>query len=177
MQPDDLQNQFLAAFDAYQNAIFRFCLLKVSNRDVAQDITQETFMRYWQTLRASEDEPEKKLSNERAYLYAIARNLVIDWYRRKKDASLDSIMETGMDFEGSISARTITDYASTEEILKVLNTLEEGDRELILLRYIEGYGPQEIAKLLNESPNVVSVRIHRAIKKLQVSLGIQDTTA
>ncbi len=174
MQHDALQSEFLNAFDTYHDAIFRFCLFKVSNRDVAQDLTQETFMRFWQTLRTGEDSSEQKLKNDRAYLYTIARNLVIDWYRKRKDASLDTIRDTGIDFEGS-GASEITDHASTQEILSLIRTLEEGDQEVLLLRYVEGYGPQEIAKLLNESANVVSVRIHRAVKKLQEQLRTNET--
>jgi RNA polymerase sigma-70 factor (ECF subfamily) len=190
MQHDALQSEFLNAFDAYHDAIFRFCLFKVSNREVAQDLTQETFMRYWQTLLTSLDltsldsfegteikpvdaKAQATIQNERAYLYTIARNLIIDWYRKRKDASLDRIKDTGVDFEGA-GAAEITDNASTEEILAVLKTLEDGDREVLLLRYVEGYGPQEIAKLLTESPNVVSVRIHRALKKLQEKLHIHE---
>ena len=160
-QHDILQNQFLSAYDAYNDAIFRFCLLKVSNREIAQDIAQEVFMRYWQTLRKGE-----KLKNERAYLYTVARHLVIDWYRKKKETSLDAIMETGVDFAGQEQS-SITDHVEATEVLAVIQQLEEGDREVLLLRYVEGFTPKEIAAQLGESANVVSVRIHRALKKVQ----------
>ena len=161
MQHETLQTQFLGAYDTYNDAIFRFCLLKVSSREVAQDITQEVFMRYWQNLRKGED-----FKNERAFLYAIARNLVIDWYRKKKESSLDAIMETGVDFKGDTS-KAITEHAEANEVLAVIEQLEETDREVLLLRYVDGFSPKDIAEQIGESPNVVSVRIHRALKKVQ----------
>jgi RNA polymerase sigma-70 factor (ECF subfamily) len=161
MQHDTLQTQFLSAFDAYNDAIFRFCALKVSTREVAQDITQEVFMRYWQSLRKGE-----VLQNERAFLYTIARNLVIDWYRKKKETSLDVIMEAGIDFAGD-GPKSITDQAEAQEVLAVIGQLEEDDREVLLLRFVEGFSPKEIAEFRKESANVISVRIHRALKKVQ----------
>ena len=161
MEHETLQNQFLSAFDAYNDAIFRFCVLKVSTREIAQDITQETFMRYWQSLRKGD-----VLQNERAFLYAIARNLVIDWYRKKRESSLDVLTEAGIDFVGD-GSKSITDQAEVQEVLAVIQKLEEGDREVLLLRFVEGFSPKEIAEMLEESANVISVRIHRALKKVQ----------
>ena len=167
-QHDILQTQFLSAYDAYNDAIFRFCLLKVSSREIAQDITQEVFMRYWQNLRKGED-----FKNERAYLYTVARNLVIDWYRKKKESSLDAIMETGVDFRGD-GPTSITDHVEAAEVLEVIQQLDETDREVLLLRYVEGFSPKDIAQQIGESANVVSVRIHRALGKVQDLMHVQS---
>ena len=161
MQHDTLQIQFLRSYDSYSDAVFRFCVMKVSVREAAQDITQEVFMRYWQSLRKGDD-----LKNERAFLYTIARNLVIDWYRKKKETSLDAIMDTGVDFKGD-GPQSITDNAETQEVLAVIQKLDEDSREVLLLRFVEGLSPKEIAEQLDESANVISVRIHRALKKVQ----------
>jgi RNA polymerase sigma-70 factor (ECF subfamily) len=161
MHQKTVQTQFLAAYDAYNDAIFRFCALKVSNRELAQDLTQEVFMRYWQSLRKGE-----KFKNERAYLYTLARNLVIDWYRKKKESSLDALTEVGIEFKGE-GAQSITDKAEAAEVLAVIEQLDDDAREVLLLRFVEGFSPKEIAELLSESANVISVRIHRALKKVQ----------
>lgn len=156
--------QFLSAYDAHGDAIFRFCVLKVSNRELAQDLSQEVFMRYWQAIRKGE-----QFQNERAYLYTLARNLVIDWYRKKKESSLDALAEAGIEFKGDTS-KSITDSAEAREALEVIEQLEEGDREVLLLRFVEGFSPKEIAALSGESANAISVRIHRALKKVQEHL-------
>lgn len=161
MDQEDTQAYFLETYDAYADDIFRFCLLKVSSREVAEDIMQEAFMRFWQTLREG-TEPR----NSRALLYTMARNLVIDWYRKKKESSLDVLQEQGVDF-GNEDHRRITDNAEMQEVLKVIETLDEPSRDALILRYVDGFSPREIAALSGESANAVSVRINRAIKKVQ----------
>jgi RNA polymerase sigma-70 factor (ECF subfamily) len=161
MDHEALKAQFLSAYDAYGNAIYRFCVLKVSSAELAQDLTQEVFMRYWQSLRKGED-----LKNERAYLYTLARHLIIDWYRKKKEASLDALTDAGLEFKDE-TAKSIVSESEVREILAVIETLDEHDRETLLLRFVEGFSPKEIGEVLGESANVISVRIHRALKKVQ----------
>jgi hypothetical protein len=76
-------------------------------------------MRFWQALRK-----ETVLRNDRALLYAIARNLIIDWYRKKKEASLDALSEEGFEAKGTDEV-PILHNAMNEEVLAVINTLDE----------------------------------------------------
>lgn len=161
MDQTELKADFLRTYDTYANDIFRFCTVKVTNRELAQDLTQEVFMRYWQTIREGE-----KMKNERAYLYTLARNLIIDWYRKKKESSLDVLTEQGIDF-GNDDHRKIEQSAQMNEVLRVINELDEDSREALILRFVEGFTPKEIAAMSGESANAVSVRINRAIKKVQ----------
>ena len=161
MDQESIKTQFLSAYDAYSDALYRFCVLKVSSKEVAQDLTQEAFMRYWQSLRKGDS-----LQNERAFLYAVARNLVIDWYRKKKEASLDVLTDAGIEFKGA-GPESITDSAEAREVLEVIEELDDADREVLLLRYVEGLSPSDIADVLGESANTISVRVHRAVKKVQ----------
>jgi RNA polymerase sigma-70 factor (ECF subfamily) len=161
MDQTELKADFLRAYDQYADDIYRFCVLKVTNRELAQDLTQEVFMRYWQTMRDGE-----KMKNGRAYLYTIARNLIIDWYRKKKESSLDALTELGLDFGDDAHAK-IEQSAQVREVLEVIRQLDDDARDALLLRYVEGFTPKEIAAMSGESANAVSVRINRAIKKVQ----------
>lgn len=161
MDQKEVKESFLRTYDTYADDIYRFCVLKVSNREQAQDLTQEVFMRFWQTLRNG-----TVLKNERAFLYTLARNLVIDWYRKKKDQSLDSLTEQGLDF-GNNDHHRILEKAEMNEVLAVVNQLDDDARDALILRFVEGFTPKEIAALSGESANAVSVRINRAIKKVQ----------
>lgn len=162
MDQKEVKDAFLRTYDTYADDIYRFCVLKVSNRELAEDLTQEVFMRYWQTIRTG----DTTLRNDRAYLYTLARNLVIDWYRKKKDASLDALTETGLDF-GSDEHTKIELNAQMSEVLAVINQLDDDARDALVLRFVEGFSPKEIAAISGESANAVSVRINRAIKKVQ----------
>jgi len=161
MDQSTLKAGFLRAYDTYADDIYRFCAMKVSNRELAEDLTQEVFMRYWQTVRDGE-----KLKNDRAYLYTLARNLIIDWYRKKKESSLDALTEQGIDF-GTEDHKKIEQSAEVKEVLAVIGQLDDDARDALLLRFVEGFTPKEIAAISGESANAVSVRINRAIKKVQ----------
>lgn len=165
MNQDSAKDAFLASFDEYGDAIFRFCMVKTSNRELAEDLTQETFMRYWQALRDGKD-----MANARAFLYTIARNLIIDWYRKRKSDSLDDKMDAGMqvaDVKGSIEEDAV--YA---EVIRTMVDLADSDAEILVLRYVEGMEPREIAEVIGETANTVSVRLNRAVKRLQSRLHI-----
>jgi RNA polymerase sigma-70 factor (ECF subfamily) len=167
MDQDTSQAQFLQIYDLYVQDIFRFCVFKVSSRELAEDLTQEVFTRYWQSIRAG-----TAIVNDRAFLYTLARNLIIDWYRKKKDLSLEVLTDAGFEFQ-SKDHQSITMSAEVNEILRVVNILDEHSREVMLLRFVEGFSPSDIAKIRGETANTVSVRINRAIKKVQEHIHVQ----
>ena len=161
MNQNDLEHIFIESFDTYSDAIFRFCLFKVTNVELAEDFTQEVFARYWQALRMG-----KEITNTRSYLYTIANNMAKDWYKKKKSESLDVRIEKGLEPHEKQTVNA-EEQAAYNEILSVIEDLEGMDREILLLRYVEGLEPRDIAEIIGESANLVSVRINRAIKRLQ----------
>ena len=164
MDQDETKAYFLQIYDTYADSIYRFCLLKVSNDEVATDLTQEVFTRFWQALREG-----TVMRSERALLYTVARNLIIDWYRKKKESSLDALTDEGIEFVGE-GAREILHAAEMREALTAIEKLDDPSREALLLRYVEGLSPRDIAQLTGESANAVSVRLNRAIKKVRTIL-------
>lgn len=168
MDQDETKAYFLQIYDAYADDIYRFCLLKVSNRELAQDLTQEVFTRFWQAVREG-----TVMRSERALLYTVARNLVIDWYRKKKESSLDHLTEQGIEFGGE-GAGDVTRAAEMGEALRAVNDLDEPSREALLMRFVEGLSPKEIATITGESANAVSVRLNRAMKKVRVAMHTDD---
>lgn len=160
------KQSFMEAYDQYADEIYRFCLFKVSDSTRAEDFTQDVFTRFWQTLRDG-----KTVTHPRALLYTIARNRITDWYRKKKEESLDVLSEAGFEVAGD-TALDVERTASFTEVLSVIEDLDEASKEVLLLRYTEGWTPQEIADLHGESANAVSVRLNRAIKKVQNRLHL-----
>lgn len=168
MDQEEAQDYFLHIYNTYADAIFRFALVKVSDRERAEDISQEVFTRFWQALRKG-----TVMQNDRALLYTIARNLIIDWYRKKKESSLDALTEEGFELRGTDEV-PILEYAQMQEALAVINVLDDSSREAVLLRFVEGFSPSEIAALNGESANAVSVRINRALAKVRDHLHAHD---
>lgn len=156
---------FEETFAQFGDAIFRFCIVKVMNVELAEDMTQEVFMRYWSYLRA-----DKEITNPRALLYTIANNLAKDWYKKKKADSLDDQIALGYDpIEKGPNPQTLAEYT---ELIDALSHLEERDKEVMIMRYVEGFEPRDIAAVLGETANAISVRINRATKRLQTILQV-----
>lgn len=166
---EEIEKDFNEAYENYSDAIFRFCFFKVSDREKAYDLAQETFVRLWNYVR----EGEQEVDNVRAFLYKIARNLVIDEYRKKDTSSLDALQESGFDvrFEGQEEIET---NVNAREAIEAMYELDDIYREVALLRFVEGLPPKDISEMLSVSENVVSVRLNRAVKKLRVILNVED---
>jgi RNA polymerase sigma-70 factor (ECF subfamily) len=157
---------FLQAYEEYADAIFRYCLFRVYDRELARDLTQETFMRAWR--RQSEGE---HIKNIRAFLYTVARNLIIDHSRRARPQSLDVMMEQGGDVGVDGREQTV-DKIDVSLVLDVLEGCDEQSRDVVILRYVEGWRVKDIAKELGISQTAASVRLHRALRMLRKQLSV-----
>lgn len=170
---ESVEKEFLTAYDELHDALFRHSALRLSDRERAKDVTQETFTRCWEYIAEG-----NTIENMKAFLYRTLHNLIVDEYRRrgKKEDSLDALADVGFDpgFDGKHSIEVKAEYRIA---LESLSHLIDAHREVLLLRYVDDLSVSEIAKLLGESPNTVSVRIHRAIKELQDTLAIEKPHA
>ena len=157
-----LEEEFLQAYDNYADAIFRHCYYRLFDRERAKDVMQDTFLRAWEYLGK-----DNKVDNMRALLYRIANNLIIDFVRKKKETSLDAMQEEGFDPATDDDMSTIANRMDGAEAMKALQQLDDGHRDVLVMRYVNGLEPAEIAEILEETPNAVSVRIHRGLEKLR----------
>jgi RNA polymerase sigma-70 factor (ECF subfamily) len=160
--------RFLKAFDEYSNALFRHAFYRLSDRERAIEIVHDTFTKVWGYLRNGHE-----IDSYKPFLYKVINNLIIDEYRKRKEFSLDAILaEEGVD-EGSfkeLHGGGIDELMFTLDAKKaslLISELPVTYREVLTLRFVDGLGPKEISELIEESENVVSVRIHRALKSLK----------
>lgn len=157
MSPKKLEKQFTAGFDEYNDAIYRHCYFRVFDKDLAQELTQETYMKTWRYMSRGNE-----VTNMRAFLYRTATNLVIDHSRKKKEASLDTMQEKG--FEPSMEMEEELNLKiDLEKLIELTKQMNDTSREVFLLRYVDEFSPKEIAEMLGETANVISVRIHRSL--------------
>jgi RNA polymerase sigma-70 factor (ECF subfamily) len=170
MRNDHLQSHneaFMQYYEKYADDIFRFCMVKTSNRDQALDLTQETFMKFWEYLVDGND-----VSNHRALLYRIANNLVIDSYRKKKDVLVEKYTDTPLQEELTDEPqKRMEDMIDGERAVLLLHHLPETTREILTLRFLDDLSVSEIASIVNRDSKTVSVYLHRGIKKLQEILN------
>ena len=157
-----LERDFLLAHDEYADALFRHCLIRIRDRELAKDLVQETFSRAWTYLSDG-----KEITYTRAFLYRVANNLIVDHSRRRKSSSLDAMMEEDGFEAVDETAKDPAEVPQAREALKLLHSLDDIYRIAITMRYIDEMSPREIAEALGVSENVVSVRIHRGIERLK----------
>lgn len=145
----DLEEQY--------DKIYRYCFFKVKNRELAEDITQEVFLRFLN------QEDCRSIERKLPYLYTIARNLCIDEYRKRK--SLPLIEEEWVEDAG-----TEEKMFSSISLKMALAALEEDEREMILLRYVNETPFAVICKIFGFSRYTVYRKLQKALKKLEEEL-------
>ncbi len=161
----DIEQQFIALYDSLSDAIFRHCAFRLSNRERALELMQDTFTKAWDYLQQG-----KEVENPTALIYRIANNLIIDEYRKKKSVSLDDLQEEGFDV-ASRDDETIVQNVELREVRQAIAQIPEKYQEIIILRFINGLSPKEIAEITKQTENAVSVQINRAIKMLKKSFS------
>jgi RNA polymerase sigma-70 factor (ECF subfamily) len=175
---DDHETRFLKAFEEYNDALFRHAFLRLSNREKAVDVVHDTFTKVWSYIRDGHE-----IDTFRPFLYKVLNNLIIDEYRKRKEASLDAMLEKeGVD-EGSFpdltesTAEVLAATIDGKKAFELLEELPDQYREVIILRFVDQLGPSEISALIEETENVISVRIHRGLKLLRQKIEANDEYA
>jgi RNA polymerase sigma-70 factor (ECF subfamily) len=137
--------------------IYRYCYFKMYDDQIAQEITQETFLRFYkQGLNLGSDK-------ELPYLYTIAKNLCIDHFRRRTTESLEEITEEVID-------DPTEDLISNLTLRMTISKLPEDEQELIFLRYVNEVSITTICKITGLSRFAVYRKLSKSLKWLKEEL-------
>jgi len=157
---------FEEIYDYYAPKIYKFIYFRVSFIEDAEDLTSQTFIKFLKYL-----DKEKKINNLQALLYNIARNSVTDFYRQKKQVSSfdDKIKNKLVDEKNLIEKLNLTIDLAIEikNIKEAIEKLDDNDKEIIILRFVNDLAINEISKILSKSQMNVRVSLHRALKRLR----------
>ena len=155
--------------ELYQHRLLRYLLFLTGKREVAEDLFQETWMRV--LLRGAQYNGKARFDT---WLFAIARNLVIDLSRKRTMASLDEMSEGGEDdrpYEIAVSGPSPLDqFQSREncaEVGEVLLKLDSNYREVLVLRFYEELSLDEIASVTRSPLSTVKSRLYRGLAALK----------
>ena len=169
MKPLNLKEQFEEVYEKEVDSLFRFCAIRVSNRDQVVDIVQDVFVELWQIYQKGE-----VVKNHQAFLYTVLRSKIIDWYRKKKSVSLDAMVERNKSGEEYAydppdprAHKNIIFSAEVKHLVEAIDALPKNYREILYLRLVEDLSPEQIGRKVNCPTNTVSVRITRGLKKLR----------
>ncbi len=153
---------FVFFYDRYVTNIYRFVLIKVSDKQLAEDLTQDIFLKTWQHLV-----DKKHIKSFQAFVFRIARNTVVDHYRKsnRQELPLDYALETIGLFDDS--TKKIDKTLDVETLLKQLKKLKPEYQEVLILRYVEDLPMDDIAEIMEKDKKTIRVTLHRAINKLK----------
>jgi RNA polymerase sigma-70 factor, ECF subfamily len=164
MDAAEKKEQFIHAYNEYQDSIFKFFYFRVYNKEKAQELTQDTYIKVWKYVVDG-----KEITYMKAFVYKVAYHLVVDYSRKKKEKSLDALLEEGIQFadQRRPSEKDRIDWIAT---MQEVDKLDEKYKEIIKMRYVDGLSPKDIGNIIGSSENVVSVRLHRGLKKVKATI-------
>lgn len=157
--------EFIASYDEFSEKIYRYCYYRVYESEKARDLVQEVFMRAWRHVARG-----GTIESMQAFLYRIALNCIINDNKKKTPESLEVLSEKGFD-PGSDTTDLLQGHLDAKKVFEVLSQLDQKHRDVVIMRYIDDLDPKEIAEITGETANVISVRLHRALKELRTILS------
>ena len=168
----DPRAKFSKVYHYQVEKIYRFIFFKVESKETAEDLTSEVFRKAWVVYQASLDpaSAQEKIKNLRAFLYQLARNIVVDHYRYK--AKHNSVSGEDMEIaDDQQNPEEIQDIRlDIERIQESLKALKDEYREVIVQHYLNNLSLREIAQDTHQSLTAVKTTLFRARQALKAAL-------
>ncbi|MBI2845841.1 MAG: sigma-70 family RNA polymerase sigma factor [Chloroflexi bacterium] len=147
-------------YDFYHSKIYRYVYSRVGDRQIAEDLTGEVFMRMLEALRAKRGWQ----TSVAAWLYGIAHHLVVDYHRaRHKEAKL---FEEALMTSGETSRTRAEERLEAEQIRRAMGDLTPDQQQVLTLKFVEGMSNQEVAQVLGKTEGAVKSIQYRALATL-----------
>ena len=157
---DRTEESFLPLFAAFCVRIRRFFLLHGLDTHIAEDLSQEVFLKVYR--KANEVRDTDRFC---AWMYAIARNVLISHWRQQKTRIVETELEPlGSGVTGVLVSES--DGIPKLRLMEWLEGLETGERDLVILRFVDGLSYKELAVALNEPVGTIKWRISEVRRKL-----------
>lgn len=159
----------------YQHRLMRYLLYLTGNRELAEDLFQEVWMRV--LVRGGQFNGQARFET---WLFTIARNMVIDQKRKRTTSSLDELFETGNDDDRPMSFDVadgeptpfdcVSNFEDREKIAKALLGLDTMHREVLVLRFYEDLSLEEISRITKSHLSTVKSRLYRGMAMIKPRL-------
>ena len=156
------QEAFGVLYKLYFSPVYRYIFFRIRNTAVAEDLTQAVFLKVFEKLPNYQDRKRPPL----AFFFTVARNKVIDYWRVNKRTEQindeNDYADTGESAE-NIFSRTL----AAEQLSRVLDKINNDQREAIILKFINEYSYPEIAAIMKKKETAVRQLVSRGIKNLR----------
>lgn len=160
---------FGALYEKYIDQIYNYIYYRTSNGKDAEDLCSRVFIRALHHIERYEDRGYPFS----AWLYRIAHNLVVNWYRDKEKAEEISLSEQypPPTMDGSVEGR-IEKEDEKDSLLRVLSNLPEDRKELLILKHVEGLTNFEIGQIMDRTEGAIKALYHRTLESLRDDYGL-----
>ena len=155
-------------YDRYAESIYRYAYRYVGDASLAEDLTSEVFLKLLQVLGTSRA-PREQLQG---WLYRVARNLAVDWFRQQAKGVPFSLNEE-LTPDGNSPATRLEEQQLHQDLRKAISQLTPSQQQVIVLRFGEGRKIKEIGHLMGKSEGSIKVMQYRAMKRLRKLLENQ----
>ncbi|NQY21946.1 MAG: RNA polymerase sigma factor [Campylobacteraceae bacterium] len=152
----------------YYKEIFLYVKKTVLDKNVAEDITQEAF------VRVIKNTSNKKIENERAFLYRVAKNIIIDQFRKRTKVTEVCFNDREYFEEDNQTQDKIIQDDQQLHLMIEIDKLAKKRKQAFVLHIIEGYSRKEVATLMNLSLNSVEKHISRASNQIKENMRIKE---
>ena len=161
---------FAQLYDGYVERIYRYIYFRVSDDETAEDLTSQVFLKAWEHL----DRYQPGESPFLAWIYRIARNQVIDYYRVHKEfISLEEIATLASDNQSVVEAvQILFDMKTVRDAMKYLT---KDQQEVVVLKFIAGLSTEDIASMMKKREGAIRALQMRALQTLAKYLKEEDT--
>ena len=163
---------FARLYEGYFDKIYRYIVIKVGNETEAEDMTQQVFLNALQSISSFRWQG----APFSAWLYRIAHNQVVDYYRMKPKRPTtfdDPPIDTSDSSKDADPQRVTERNLSIEQLVKASQQLTEAQREVISLRFTSDLSTAEVAKIMGKSQGAVKALQHSAIVALRKVLVVE----
>ena len=164
------KQSFGKIYDKHYDHVKNFIKKRVKTEEIAEDLASETFSKAYRAI----DDFKWQGVSIKSWVFRIARNLLIDYYRKNKKYASSSSLEGIENIVKDPYASVFSNYIKGEEELDLYNALgefSEADQYLIYYKFFEGLQNKEIARITNMSASNVGTRLYRIRKKLKSILN------
>jgi len=177
----DAQRGVPAAYDRlynlYADRIFRYVYARLGQREAAEDLTADVFVRMIHVLPRFRANAEHPVASFSAWLYRIAGNLLTDYHRRQSHRQ-----HADIDDHAHLAGNELSPdqhAAAAEEgqrIVEALGELEQAQQAVIVYRFAEQYSTQQVAELMGKTTGAVKALQHRALNNLRRLLSSSEAS-
>ena len=161
---------FAALYDFYVEQIYRFVLFRVGDEQTAEDLTSQVFLKAWDNLSSY----QIRGLLFRAWLFRIARNSVIDYYRTYKETTpLEPSALTKPDPAAEVGDQ-VEQQLQAEELRLALQQLTKDQQQVLTLRFIEGLSTEEVANVMGKRQGAIRALQMRGLQALAEIIETSD---